>query len=154
MFCIQRLDASEFTWLSRLSDEELSVIGARRCVVDAQPGFPDRIEIRDLEIGENAILLNYEHQPAVTPYRSRHAIFIKEGAERAANIIDKIPEAIRIRMISLRAFNVAGEIIDADLAEGTDLQPLIERFFANPDVSYLHAHYAKRGCYAARIVRA
>ncbi|MBO1361966.1 DUF1203 domain-containing protein [Acetobacter sacchari] len=154
MFCIQGLDASEFTWLSRLSDEELSVIGARRCVVDAQPGVPDRIEIRDLEIGENAILLNYEHQPAVMPYRSRQAIFIKEGAACAANIIDTIPEAIRIRMISLRAFNVAGEIIDADLSEGTDLQPLIERFFANPDVSYLHAHYAKRGCYAARIVRA
>lgn len=154
MFCIQGLDASEFTWLSRLSDEELSVIGARRCVVDAQPGFPDRIEIRDLEIGESAILLNYEHQPAVTPYRSRHAIFIKEGAARAANITDTIPEAIRIRMISLRAFNVVGEIIDADIAEGADLQPLIERFFANPDVSYLHAHYAKRGCYAARIVRA
>ncbi|GBQ99610.1 hypothetical protein AA23498_3509 [Acetobacter nitrogenifigens DSM 23921 = NBRC 105050] len=154
MFCIQGLDASEFTWLSRLSDEELSVIGARRCVVDAQPGFPDRIEIRDLEIGESAILLNYEHQPAVTPYRSRHAIFIKEGAARAANIIDTIPEAVKIRMISLRAFNVAGEIIDADPAEGANLPPLIEHFFANPDVSYLHVHYAKRGCYAARIVRA
>lgn len=28
------------------------------------------------------------------------------------------------------------------------------RFFSNPAVAYLHAHYAKRGCYAARIVRA
>jgi hypothetical protein len=28
------------------------------------------------------------------------------------------------------------------------------RFFVNPDIAYLQAHYAKRGCYAARISRA
>jgi hypothetical protein len=34
------------------------------------------------------------------------------------------------------------------------LDGLIDRFFDNPNVAYLHAHYAKRGCYAARIDRA
>lgn len=34
------------------------------------------------------------------------------------------------------------------------LKPLIFSFLAKPGVAYLHAHYAKRGCYAARIVRA
>jgi len=38
--------------------------------------------------------------------------------------------------------------------EGTVMEPVITRFFANPDVSYIHAHNAKRGCYAARIDRA
>ncbi|MCK8455177.1 DUF1203 domain-containing protein [Sphingomonas faeni] len=31
---------------------------------------------------------------------------------------------------------------------------LTERFFGNPDVAYLQAHYATRGCHAARIIRA
>ncbi|GAO53489.1 hypothetical protein NMD1_00495 [Novosphingobium sp. MD-1] len=70
------------------------------------------------------------------------------------DVINLLPEALRIRLISLRAFDASGEMIDADLAEGEALAPLIERFLANPDVAYLHAHYAKYGCYAARIERA
>ena len=29
------------------------------------------------------LLLNYVHQPADTPYKASHAIFVREGAERA-----------------------------------------------------------------------
>lgn len=43
---------------------------------------------------------------------------------------------------------------DADLADGADLVSLMGRFFTSPDIVHLHTHYAKRGCYAARIVRA
>lgn len=152
-FRIQGLDPSQFSHLVGLSDTALLEYGARRCVVDAKPGFPDRIEVRDLDIGETAILLNFEHQPADTPYRSRHAIFVREGAEHALDVVDTVPEVLRIRTISLRAFDAEGTMIDADLAEGTALAPLIARLFDNADTAYLHAHYAKRGCYAARIVR-
>lgn len=79
---------------------------------------------------------------------------MREGAEQAYDAVDELPEAIRSRVISLRAFSDSGEMLDADLADGLVLIPLIDRFFANPDVTYLHAHYARRGCYAARIVRA
>lgn len=154
MYRVQGLDPSLFQHLIGLSDAELERQGARRYVVDATPGFPDRVEVRDLEVGETAILLNYEHQPSQTPYRSRHAIFIGETAIAALDLVDELPPAMRIRPISLRAFNSAGEMLDADLADGTGLPPLISRFFANPDVAYLHAHYARRGRYAARIVRA
>ncbi len=153
-FRVLGLDPDQFSHLYALSDEDLAAAGARRYVVDAKPGFPDRIDVRDMAIGECAILLNYEHQPAATPYRSRHAIFVREGATVALDMIDAIPEAMRIRSISLRAFSEDGEIVDADLSDGELLIPLIERFFSDPDVAYLQAHYAKRGCYAARIIRA
>ncbi|MFX8199445.1 DUF1203 domain-containing protein [Acinetobacter baumannii] len=42
---------------------------------------------------------------------------------------------------------------DADLVEGHDLPALIDRLFASPETAYLHAHNAKRGCFAARIDR-
>lgn len=153
-FRVLGIDPDQFSHLYEVPDAELAAAGARRYVVDANPGFPDRIEVRDMEIGERAILLNYEHQPADTPYRSRHAIFVREGAKVALDVIDAIPEVIRIRPISLRAFNEDGEMLDADLSDGGALVPLIERFFGDPDVAYLQAHYAKRGCYAARIIRA
>lgn len=152
-FRVQGLEAGEFSHLFGLTDAELSRVGARRYVVDAKPGFPDRVEVRDLEIGESAISLNYEHQPAATPYRSAHAIFVREGADRALDLIGTIPEALRVRPISLRAFTATGEMLHADLAAGGELEPLVETFLADPDVAYLHAHYAKRDCSAALITR-
>jgi hypothetical protein len=29
----------------------------------------------------------------------------------------------------------------------------VERLFANPRSAYIHVHYARRGCYAARVDR-
>ena len=150
---VKGLDPAPFRHLYGLSDEELAAHGARRMIADASPGFPDRIEVRDAEPGETLLLLNHVHQPADTPYRASHAIFVREGAERALDLVDAIPEPLRIRPISLRAFDASGEMVGADLVEGRELAPLIERFLADPAVDYLHAHYAKRGCYAARIER-
>lgn len=150
-FRVSGLDPAPFRHLYGLSDDALAAYGAKRYVADAKPGFPDRIELRDVEPGETLLLLNFEHQPAQTPYRASHAIFVREGAERACSGLNVVPEPLKVRPISLRAFNEDGEMVDADLVDGRELEPLIERFFAKSDVAYLHAHYAKRGCYAARI---
>ena len=99
------------------------------------------------------LLLNYLHQPADTPYRASHAIFVREWAETPYRAVDEIPDVLRIRPISLRAFDEKGEMVDADLTE-VDLKPAIERLLNNPVAAYIQAHYAKRGCYAARIDRA
>ena len=78
---------------------------------------------------------------------------MREGAEAAFDAVDVVPEVIRIRPISLRAFDAAGMMTDADLVDGAAIAPLIDRFLADARVAYLQAHYAKRGCYAARIER-
>ena len=147
------LDPAPFHRLYGQSDSVLAFHGVRRLIADASPGFPDRIEIRDVARGEPVLLLNYLHQPADTPYRASHAIFVREGAQRAHDGIDAIPEPLRCRPISLRAFAADHEMVDADLVDGASLEPLIARFLEQPRVAYLQAHYAKRGCYAARIER-
>jgi len=152
-FRITGLDPKPFRHLYGLSDEALAAQGVRRMTVNDSPGFPDRIELRDLEIGENALLLNYMHQPADTPYRSSHAIFIREGSDTALDVKDDVPDVIRRRLISLRAFDWDGNMLDADVTDGDKINSLINRFFENSDTAYLHAHYAKRGCFAARITR-
>jgi hypothetical protein len=152
-FQITGLDAAPFRRFYGLSDDELQSFGAKRLIADAKPGFPDRVELRDVERGEAVLLLNYLHQPADTPYKASHAIFVREWAETPYRAVDEIPNVLRIRPISLRAFDASGDMVDADLTEG-DLEPAIERLFANREAAYIHAHYAKRGCYAARIDRA
>ena len=104
-------------------------------------------------VGETALLLNYTHQPADNPYRASHAIFVHEGAERRYDAIDTVPAAMQARPLSIRAFDAGDLMVDADLVDGPYAAGLIERLFGDPRVAYLHAHYARRGCYAARIER-
>ncbi|MGI8840099.1 MAG: DUF1203 domain-containing protein [Caulobacteraceae bacterium] len=153
-FRITGLPAEPFQHLFGLSDADLTAHGAKRYVADAKPGFPDRIEVRDAEPGESVLLVGHVHQPANTPYHASHAVFVREGASRAYDRVDEIPDALRARVLSLRAFDMAHMMVDADLVDGDALEGGIKRLLANPEVAYVHAHYAKRGCYAARIERA
>jgi hypothetical protein len=152
-FRITGLSPEPFHPLFGLSDEELAAKGVRRYVAETKPGFPDRIELRDAEPGESVLLLNYTHQPADSPYRASHAIFVIEGAKERYDRIDAIPAPMRARTLSLRAFDKDNFIVDADLVDGGNAESLIQRLFANPRVTYIQAHYAKYGCYAARIDR-
>jgi Protein of unknown function (DUF1203) len=153
-FRIRGLDPGPFQHLFGLPADDLRPRGVVRYLVDGKPGFPDRIELRDAEPGESVLLLNYTHQPADNPYRSSHAIFVREGATSVYDRVGEVPQAIRIRPISLRAFDRDDLMVDADVVDGREIEGVIGRFFADPRVAYLHAHYAKRGCYAARIDRA
>lgn len=153
-FRIVGLSPEPFRHLYGLSDGELAARGVKRYLADSKPGFPDRIEMRDAEIGETLLLLNHTCQPAETPYRATHAIFVREGAEKTYDRVNEIPEVMRCRLLSLRAYDAAGMMLDADVVDGTAIEGLIERLLANPDVDYIHAHNAKRGCYSGRIERA
>jgi len=153
-FRITGLSVEPFRHLFGLSDEELATRGIIRRVADTRPGLPDRVEIRDAQPGETVLLLNYTHQPASTPFQASHAIFVREGATERYDRTNEVPPAMRQRTLSLRAFDNNDIMIDADLVEGATVEQLIGRFFDNPKVSYIQAHYAKWGCYAARIDRA
>jgi len=153
-FRIQGLSPVPFLPLYGLSDEELARRGAKRYVADAKPGFPDRIEMRDAEPGERVILVNHVHQPADTPYRASHAVFVLEGAEKTYDALNEVPSVLRERIISLRAFDLGHWMIDGELRDGRELETGIHRLLAKPEVGYVHAHYGWRGCYAARIERA
>jgi hypothetical protein len=152
-FRITGLDPAPFRPLFGLSNEELAAHHARRFIADDDQSFPDRIELRHARPGEAVLLVNHEHQSAATPYRSRHAVYVLEDPGPRFAAVDSIPEVIRPRLISLRAFDAAHMMVDADVADGSRLEALIERLFARPEAAYLHAHFAKRGCYAARIDR-
>jgi hypothetical protein len=153
-FRITGLSPERFRHLYGLSDQELAHRGVKRYIADKQPGFPDRIEMRDASVGEKVLLLNHVCQPAETPYRATHAIFVREGAENTYDRVDQVPEVMRTRLLSLRAYDAEGMMLDADVVEGKDIEGVIVRFFSSPDVAYIHAHNAKRGCYSGRIDRA
>ncbi len=152
-FTITGLDPAPFVDLYGQPDAALAARGVARMAVVEHPGFPCRITLEDAQVGENVLLLNHEHLPVDTPYRQRHTIFVREGADRAAVFDNAVPAQLAIRTLSVRGYDAAGNMTDADLVEGGDLPVLIERLFGDPAVAYLHAYNAKRGCFAARIDR-
>ncbi|MCB2037064.1 DUF1203 domain-containing protein [Ottowia sp.] len=152
-FRITGLDFAAFRSLVGLPDDALRARGAVRVLADRSPGYPDRIELRDALPGEQLILVNYLHQPADSPFRASHAVFVLEHPQERYDRVDEVPEVLRSRMISLRAFDEEGMIAGAELCRGTELEPSIDRLLAQPRTSYLHLHYAAYGCYACRVDR-
>ena len=153
-FQISGLKAGSFEHLFGLDERELAAHGVERVIADEHPGFPCRISLEDAQPGESLLLLNFEHLPVDSPYRSRHAIFVREGAEPAKPGLNGVPESIRRRLLSVRSFDAEGAMLDADVVEGNELEPLIMRLFQEESASFLHIHNAGRGCYAARGDRA
>jgi hypothetical protein len=151
---ITGLSPEPFVHLYGLSDQALALKGVKRVVADSRPGYPDRIEMRDADVGETLLLLNHVCQPADTPYRASHAIFVREGADKTYDRIDEIPDVMRSRLLSLRAYDAEGMMVDAEVIDGRDAASVIVRFFGSADVAYIHAHNAKRGCFSGRIDRA
>lgn len=152
-FQISALSAELFKHLFDQPDDVLRAHGARRMVVDECPGFPCRISLEDATVGESVLLLNYEHQPTESPYRSSHAVFVRERALQAELRPNEVPDQLRRRLLSIRAFDTEGMMIDADVVEGVEFEHVVERMFANQLVNYLHVHHAKPGCYGARVDR-
>lgn len=152
-FRIAGVDPAPFRHLHAASDAELERLGARRVRVEATHAAPCRISLDDAEPGETVILLSYEHQAAPTPYRQQGPIFIRETEARFDGA-DVIPPAFARRTLSLRAFDASHMMIDADVVDGADAAARVERMFDNPEADYIHAHYARRGCFAGLIRRA
>jgi hypothetical protein len=148
-FRITGLESEPFQHLYGLSDDDLRGLGVVRVWADSDPGYPDRIEMRDADIGESLLLLNHVCQSANTPYRASHAIFVREGAVTRYDRCNEVPDVLRRRLLSLRAYDADGMMLDAEIVDGEDCETLIEKLFANGAVAYI----AKRGCYAARIDR-
>ena len=153
-FQVVGLRPEDFAAFFTMSADELARRNARKMVVTASPGTPCRVSLADAEVGETVVLVNYEHQPAKTPYRSSHAIFVRNAVQQSHLAVGEVPQVMLSRLISLRVFDHDDMMVDADVVPGTELNGAIVQAFANPAVSYLHLHYAKPGCFAASVKRA
>jgi hypothetical protein len=150
---ITSLQLSDFNHLFGLDEQALAEKGVQRMTVTAKPGYPCRITLEDAEVGETVLLLNYEHLSVNSPYRSAHALFVRENATDSASFENEIPKYLGNRQLSVRSFDTSGMMVDADTCEGKDLESLVERLLGDELVDFLHVHNAARGCYLARVDR-
>jgi hypothetical protein len=143
-----------FAALFSLADRELAALDAQRVVATEKPGFPCRVSLADAEIGEELLLLPFAHQPGRSPYKASGPIFVRKAARSCSLGAGVIPDYVRLRQMSVRAYDAAHSMIDAAVCEGKDAAPTILGMFDNLDVAYIHLHNAKRGCFSCRANRA
>lgn len=151
-YIIAGLAPELFAPLFAMDDAELAARGARRVTATADRGFPCRISLEDAREGEALILLHHVSHDVATPYRSAFAIYVRKGVE-TATYRNALPPVFEGRPMALRGFDTAGMLLGARLALPGGAEEAILALFADPAVSYIHAHNAAHGCFAARIER-
>src|SRR6202012_1304628 len=146
-FKLVGLSAEIFAPLHALSDAELAARNARRVVATTKHGYPCRVSLAAAEIGEELLLLPFEHQPASSPYRASGPIFVRKAAVQAHIPPDEIPDYVGTRLLmSVRAYDKSHLMTDAVICAGSDTASAILKMFATVEVEYIHLHNANRGC--------
>jgi hypothetical protein len=152
-FQIISLPAELFASLSRTDAAVHERRRVHRLFADTPQGYPCRVSLRDADVGDELMLLEYQHQAAESPYRASGPIFVRVN-QPAANLAPReIPPMLCSRLRSVRGYSDRGWIECADVTEGSDLEAVIARAFENPKIAYLHLHLARPGGYACRVDR-
>ncbi len=152
-FQIKSLQDTEFLHLFKLEHHELEKMGAIKMIVDKKPGFPCRVSLQDAEVGEEVILLPYQHHQTHSPYRSAGPIFVRKNAATASLSTNEIPKMLEKRLLSIRGYNKYGMMKEAHVCEGQSLREILDKIFADASIDYAHIHSAKQGCYNCKVER-
>lgn len=152
-FRVIPLPAEPFLPHFRADRDGTTLAGTVVVTADSFPGFPCRLRLRDAAPGERLLLVNYEHQPAENPYRSRHAVFVTIGAEPHYPEPNQVPTMLSQRLLSVRAFDSDDMMVAGEVCEGVHAGDHFSKLLARDDVQYLQVHTATRGCFLAQVVR-
>jgi late competence protein required for DNA uptake (superfamily II DNA/RNA helicase) len=152
-FQIKALPYHQFAHLFSASETQLKNVGAVKMTVDEFPGFPCRVSLQDATIGEEVILLPFQHHKTNSPYKATGPIFVRKNINEATLAINEIPTMLLHRLLSLRCYNKEGIMINATVIEGKIVSETLQTLFTNKEIAYVHIHNAKPGCYNCVVER-
>lgn len=147
-FQLSGLHHDAFEPLFALPDAQLLSLGAVRRFATEASGFPCRVSLQDAEVGDEVLLLPYQHQPAASPYRASGPIFVRRGVRQLTLPPGVVPPYVSKRLISLRAYDIDDMMIDASVCEGAHVAEQLDQLFYKCAVAYVHLHNAKRRCFS------
>ena len=119
---------------------------------DSPGGFPCRHCLRLAQPGERVILFPYTSIPADHPYSETGPIFVHAEPCERYTAIDEFPAELRNGR-AMRAYNSKFDMIDAEVANGSEPEAVIEKLLQNPETAFVDARSVTRGCYTFRIER-
>ena len=122
-------------------------------IADSPLGFPCRHCLRWAAPGERVVLFPYAAIPPGHPYSETGPIFVHGESCRRYSVTDEYPADFRLGR-AFRAYDANYNMIDAEVANGKEPEPVIERLLQNPQTEFVDARSITRGCFTFRIQRA
>jgi len=117
--------------------------------------YPCRHCLREASGKGGMLLLSYQAPKPKSVYGHPTAIFMCASDCKRFEQPNTIPDIVRNRLVSFRAFRSDGMMIyDAnEIVEGDGHDAAVRRIFARDEVAYINAHTAKPGCLLCHIER-
>jgi hypothetical protein len=121
-------------------------------MADSPRAFPCRHCLRWAEPGERVVLFPYAAIPPGYPYSETGPIFVHAKACQRYKTTNEYPSEFRNGRV-FRAYNNDNRIIDANVANGTAPELVIETLFENPETAFVHTRSVTHGCYTFAVER-
>ena len=150
-FQITGLAYGRFAPLFDFTDAQLAAIGARRVRANPNPGYPCRVSLQDAEVGEELLLLSYQHQPGASPHRASGPIYVRRGATRRVLAPGQLTQYLTCRLISVRAYHADHMLLRTEVCREQQVAAESGRQLDDARIAYLHLHNAKPGCFSCRV---
>ena len=99
------------------------------------------------------ILFPYTAIPPGHPYSETGPVFVHAEPCERYSATHEYPNDLR-RGRAFRAYNARYDMIDAEVANGSEPEGVVEKLLQNPETAFVDARSVTRGCYTFRIQRA
>jgi len=136
-----------------MGEPDQTTTRARVVVADDPNSYPCRRCLRDAEAAERLLLLPYDPFAHASPYTGEGPIFVHVHACTPHVPGGEVPDQVRRRLVSVRGYDAAAMLTAAEVVEGAELEPVLDRILAEQGTEYAHLHYARPGCFACRVDR-
>src|SRR5437879_5427102 len=120
---------------------------------DSPTGYPCRHCLRFAKPRERVILFPYASIPAGHPYSETGPIFVHAEKCERYSATDEYPADFRNGRV-FRAYDSNYNLIDAQVVNGSEPEPVIERLFQNADTVFVDVRSVTHGCFTFRVQRA
>jgi len=122
-------------------------------IADSPTGYPCRHCLRFAKPGERVILFSYAAIPPGHPYSETGPIFVHAEPCERYSATHEYPGDLRGGR-AVRAYNATYDMIDAEVANGSEPEAIVEKLLQNPETAFVDARSVTRGCFTFRIQRA
>jgi hypothetical protein len=122
-------------------------------IADSPHAYPCRHCLRWAQPGERVILFPYASIPAGHPYSETGPIFVHAEQCERYNATGEYPADFRNGR-AFRAYDANYNMIDAVVANGNELEAVIQKLLQNGATAFVDVRSVTRGCFTFRVQRA
>src|SRR5260370_23827129 len=115
-FALKGLPPAAFQRWFQASGPELAAAGGRLITVDEDFGYPCRVSLTDAAVGEQVLLIPYQHVAGPSPYQAIGPVFVRRDAAAAAEVVDTIPPYLSRRVVVVKGDREQEDIVAAGVA--------------------------------------